>query len=307
MMASPPPVSVYMPAFNVERYVADAVRSILSQTFSDFELIVVDDGSTDRTLDILRDLARTDPRIKLLSRPNTGVSRASNEAIALARGQFLARMDSDDFSMPDRLEKQIAWFGDHPECVCVGANVLLMDQVAMPLFVMPEIEFGHRKIDNALMAGGWPIVQGACMYRREAVVAAGGYREDLSLHEDMDMFVRLAERGQLENLPDVLLKYRRHYTSITFRESGESEGIVIGILREARERRGLPEPKEPGTKPNGRVPANIEILRRCRHWAWMSLKARHVATARKYAWAGLRRAPLSSHSWRLMYCALRGR
>src|SRR5689334_22165094 len=113
MMASPPPVSVYMPAFNVERYVADAVRSVLSQTFGDFELIVVDDGSTDRTLDILRDLARTDPRVKLLSRPNTGVSRASNEAIALARGEFLARMDSDDFSMPDRLEKQIAWLRDH--------------------------------------------------------------------------------------------------------------------------------------------------------------------------------------------------
>src|SRR2546423_621530 len=213
-MASTPPVSVYMPAFNVERYVADAVRSILTQTFADFELIVVDDGSTDRTPEIVRELARNDPRIKLLSRPNTGVSRASNEAIALARGEFLARMDSDDISMPDRLEKQVAYLRAHPDCVCVGANVLLVDQAAMPLFVMPEVDFGHETIDSALMAGGWPIVQGACMYRRDAVVAVGGYREDLSLHEDMDMFVRLAERGKLENLPDVLLQYRRHYRSI---------------------------------------------------------------------------------------------
>src|SRR2546421_327450 len=217
------------------------------------------------------------------------------------------RLSRHHLSIPERLEKELAYLRDHRDCVCVGGNVLLVDQVAMPLFVMPEVEFGHETIDGALMAGGWPIVQGACMYRRDAVVGVGGYREDLSLHEDMDMFVRLAERGKLENLPDVLLQYRRHYRSITFRESGGSEKIVTGILQDARERRGLPEPREPVPKSNGRVADNIEILWRCRHWAWMSLKARHVATARKYAWAGLRRAPLSTHSWRLMYCALRGR
>jgi len=306
-MASSPPVSVFMPAYNVERYVADAVNSILAQTFSDFELIVVDDGSSDRTLEVLTGLSRQDPRIRLLSRPNTGVSRASNDAIALARGEFLVRMDSDDLSTPDRLAKQIEFLRANPACVCVGARVLLMDQVGMPLFVMPEVEFGHEKIDSALMAGGWPIVQGACMFRREAVVAVGNYREDLSLHEDMDLLVRLAEHGRLENLPDVLLKYRRHFRSITFREGEGSEKIVSGILAEARRRRGLPEPTNPIPRASIRLGPRAEVLKRCRHWAWMSLKARHVATARKYAWAGFRRAPLSGMSWRLMYCALRGR
>src|SRR5436305_11764547 len=102
-----PAVSVLMPVYNAQRYIAAAVQSILDQTFTDFELIVVDDGSTDRSGDILRGFAARDPRVKLISRPNTGYVVALNEALATATGEFIARMDADDFSLPKRFERQV--------------------------------------------------------------------------------------------------------------------------------------------------------------------------------------------------------
>ncbi len=144
------------------------------------------------------------------------------------------------------------------------------------------------------------------MFRRDAVIAVGAYRTHLSLHEDHDLFLRLAERGKLENLPEVLQWYRQRLTSLTFTESASSWRVLSGILREARERRGLPETpdKRKQFTPN---PTPLAALTRCRHWAWMSLKARHVPTARKYALEAVKLAPFSPDSWKLMYCALRGR
>ena len=99
--------------------------------------------------------------------------------------------------------------------------------------------------------------------------------------------------------------YRRHFSSITFREAASSHEVMAGILREARQRRGLASAElAPST---GTGAAEMDVLSRCRHWAWMSLKANYIATARKYALAGFRMAPLSTDSWKLMYCALRGR
>ena len=304
-MSAAPPISVYMPAYNVGLYVRDAVQSILAQTFADFELIIIDDGSRDDTLAVLKELEAQDKRIRLVSRANVGVSATANEAIGLARGEFITRMDGDDISTPDRREKQITFLRNNPQCVAVGSRVLLMDQDAMPLYVMPDVEFGHEKIDAALLEGGWPINQGSTTFRRDALVAIGGYRKHLSLHEDHDLFARLAEIGRLENLPDVLLHYRRHFTSITFREAASSRSVVAGVLREVRERRGAAAAELAPSSGTGA--AEMDVLSRCRHWAWMSLKAHYTATARKYAWAGFRIAPLSTDSWKLMYCALRGR
>ena len=99
-MADAPTVSVVMTVYNTERYVGEAVDSVLAQTFPDFEFIIVDDGSTDRSASILRDRAARDRRIRLVSRPNTGIVRAANEGIELAAGRYIARMDSDDVSLP---------------------------------------------------------------------------------------------------------------------------------------------------------------------------------------------------------------
>src|ERR1700761_204383 len=122
-----PLVSVLMPVFNAQRYVAAAVNSILDQTLGDFELIIVDDGSTDQSTAILRRLAGRDGRIRLISRPNTGYVVALNEALDAARGEFLARMDADDVSLPQRFEKQVQFLQENPDFVLVGTHVTTMD------------------------------------------------------------------------------------------------------------------------------------------------------------------------------------
>lgn len=302
-----PAVTVYMPAYNVARYVRQAVESILGQTFTDFEFIIINDGSKDDTLAVLEELARRDARIKLSSRENRGVAVTSNEAIAMARGEFIARMDGDDIAEPQRLEKQVAYLRAHPDVAVVGARVLLIDEAGLPLYEMPDVQFGHANIENALLSAGWPMPQAVCTFRRSAVQEVGGYRPDLFVHEDHDLFLRLAERWKLDNLPDTLVRYRQRLDSLTFTAGAAGRKLISEILLEARRRRGLPDlPTDQHKSPQGAAPYRNSMLNRCRHWSWMSLKARHLATARKYAWAGLRQAPLDTESWRLLVCTLRG-
>src|SRR3954469_1098404 len=117
--AAAPAVSVIMPVYNARAYVAEAIDSVLAQTFGDFELILVDDGSTDGSLDILRGYEKRDPRVRVISRPNTGIVGALNDGLKLARGEFIARIDADDASLPNRFEKEIAFLRAHPDVVIV--------------------------------------------------------------------------------------------------------------------------------------------------------------------------------------------
>jgi len=299
-MASSPAISVYMPAFNVARFIRSSVQSILDQTFTDFEFIIIDDGSTDETPSILREFASRDRRIRLLQCPHQSVAAAANEAIRHCRAPLVARTDGDDIALPQRLEKQHRFMQEHPECVALGSLVLLIDEQDVPLFTMPDTQLGHDAIDAGLLQGGWPISQTACMYRRNALEATGGYNAKLNMHEDHELFLRLAELGRLENLPEVLQHYRQHPSSTSFRSAWQSQTIMPQLLAEARQRRGLParEWKYVG------VPRRP--VERMRWWAWMSLKSGNVRGARKYARQSLQHAPLSTDSWRLMYCALRG-
>ena len=118
-----PSVSVLMPTYNPGRYVSEAIESILAQTFTDFEFLISDAGSTDGSLEVMRRYAEADPRIRLIIQPKAGIVRALNELIALARGDLIARMDADDIALPVRLERQVAYLNDHPECVLVGSRV----------------------------------------------------------------------------------------------------------------------------------------------------------------------------------------
>src|SRR3954471_22997773 len=113
-------ISVILACYNTERYIASAVRSILAQTFRDFELILIDDGSTDNSPQICKQIAGEDSRIKLISRPNKGLTKTLNEGLSLATSPLIARMDADDISFPDRFQKQVDYLHAHHECVCVG-------------------------------------------------------------------------------------------------------------------------------------------------------------------------------------------
>jgi glycosyltransferase involved in cell wall biosynthesis len=209
---STPVVSVLMPVYNAARYVAEAVESVLAQTFGDFELIVVDDGSTDRSLRILRRFERRDPRVRLVSRENRGLVATLNEMIAMARGELLARLDADDVAMPERFEVQVAYLRDHPDVVCVGTQVHFMDEFGRFKYNLhPEMD--HDEIQELALSGSCPIGHTSVMMRRGPVVAVGGYRPEMEHAEDVDLWLRLGEVGRIVNLPDVLVKYRLHEQS----------------------------------------------------------------------------------------------
>jgi glycosyltransferase involved in cell wall biosynthesis len=297
-----PTISVCMPVFNAEQYVRQAAESVLAQTFGDFEFIIIDDGSTDDSHAILEELARRDPRIRLISRPNTGYTRALNEALGLARGTYIARMDADDVSMPDRFRLQVEYLRGRPECVLVGSRIMMIDPFGIELFE-PDHRLVHEEIDQQLLNGiGWAVVHPVAMMVRERVMALGGYRPEMEPSEDLDLFLRLAEHGRIANLPQVLLHYRQHIKSVNHTRCDEQNEAARRIIIEAYNRRGTGPP--PGWTPPERelFPVRKEI----NMWAWQALRSGHIAAARRHALSLLRIAPFSVGSWRLMYCAIRG-
>jgi len=302
MTATSPTVSVLMPVYNGARYLAEAVESILAQTFGDFEFVIVDDGSTDRSPAMLDEYAKRDSRIRIVRRPNTGIVGALNDAIAASKAPLIARMDADDVALPERLKKQVAYLREHAECVALGSRVVGIDPYGCVLF-QSEHKLAHGEIDGELLNGvGWAIVHPAAMLRREAVENVGGYRRQWQWVEDLDLFLRLAEIGKLANLPDQLLRYRQHTESINRTRSAEQAKLADACVREAYRRRGLPVPDgwKFTPKPKPSKPQQLQT------WAWRAMKSGNVPVARKHAVALWKTAPLSIESWRTLLCAMRG-
>lgn len=301
-MSKNPIVSVLMPVYNAEKYVAEAVESVLNQTFADFEFLMIDDGSLDGSLEILQRYAKTDQRIRLVSRPNTGYVVALNEMLQLARGKYLARIDADDVALPERFAKQVEYMEQHPECVVVGSRVLLIDSDGDPLREMVEL-FTHEQIDNQHLEGGSSqVIHPSAIMRREAVEHVGGYLKHYMPAEDLDLFLRLAECGHVVNLPDVLTKYRQHLASEGYARQQLQRRCADAAANSARLRRGLPLLEQ--NSADATCPTAAEHYRK---WSWWALGDGNLSTARKYAIAAMRQQPFALESWRTIYCSLRGR
>ena len=293
-----------MPVYNAERYLAEAVESILRQTFGDFECLIIDDGSSDGSLQILQSYAQRDHRIHLVSRANTGHSRAINEMIQMSRGKYLARMDGDDIAMPDRFQKQVECLDARDDVVAVGGTVLWIGEKGDEIRTF-AVGQTHEEIDAAHLAGvGGAVSHPAAMFRRDAMIAVGGIREETHLAEDIDLFLRLAENGRLMNLPDVVLKWRLHPGSTGATKARQQHEVKNRVVREAHVRRGLPVPADV-TRPSADF-AEESPAQTQRMWAWWALQGNNVRAARKLAWSALRQSPFSRASWVTMLCAVRG-
>jgi glycosyltransferase involved in cell wall biosynthesis len=297
-----PLMSVLMPVFNCERYVRAALQSILGQSCGDFELIVIDDGSRDRTPEILQEYAQQDSRVCILTRPNRGIVASLNEGIDRACGEFIARMDGDDIALPVRFARQVQFLRNQPACVAVGSCVMLIDSEGEPIRTMCE-QLTHEEIDQAHLSGdSHAISHPAVVMRTSAVRAVGGYRKEYEHAEDLDLFLRLAEVGQLANLPDVLLMYRVHAASIgATRRSLQAQRAWAAVC-DAHQRRGISMPAD--AEPD--IDRAASLSQQHRKWAWWALAGGHTSTARKHALRAVRGQPLTPESWRLLYCAIRG-
>ena len=239
-------VSVVIPVHNGERYLAQAIESVLAQTCRDFELLIVDDGSTDGSRGVMDRYARHDARIRILSQANRGVSAAGNLGFEEARGEWVARLDADDIFLPDKLQRQIAFTRQHPEVRIVGTLGYFIDRTGRVIgLVSTDGPFTRAEFEN--MAGrGEPVffVHSSTLMHRETVLAVGGYREQFVQAEDVDLWLRMAEKGHLLlKMPDALLLYRLHGESLTMKRNAEQKRCHRWVMACAEARgKGREEP-----------------------------------------------------------------
>ena len=230
-----PRVSVVMSVYNGEEHLADAVESVLEQSFRDFEFIIVDDGSTDRTPAILVEYVARDPRIRIVSQENTGLTRALRNGVALARAPLVARMDADDLSLPHRFERQVALLDARPDLVAASCHIEhfhddgSVRMVAKDIGPEPLIPL-YNSFTNRI--GG----HGQVMFRRSAYERAGGYDPAYRYSQDYDLWSRLLDLGGFGVVEEVLYRWRVGHGSVTDRNKDAQLDCALSIARREHEK-----------------------------------------------------------------------
>jgi len=229
-MTAAPLVSVVMPVYNGEKYLREAIESVLGQTFRDFEFIVIDDGSTNGTGGMLAHYQKMDRRIRVICNPqNEGQPAALNKGCHLAKGKYIARMDADDVSLPERLERQIEHIEVHREIGVLGTWSEIIDKKGA------RGESVRMPTRPALI--GWSLIFGNCvtapsvMMRRDLVERLGFFRTEPRDAEDYDLWARAVSVTRIANLPHILLQYRSHEESVSSRHSQSQQQVALGVTR----------------------------------------------------------------------------
>lgn len=223
------PLSIIMPAYNAEAYVGEAIESVLQQSFTDFEFIIVNDGSKDNTLEVIKQY--NDPRIKLIDQPNKGLIDTLNDCILMANADIIARMDADDVNLPGRLQVEFDFLQQHPDYVMVGCEADIIDRDGN--YLTPLVPIGHtheeivERIDRKC-----PFIHPCVMFRKDAVIAAGLYPKNALTFEDHLLWKKLLSQGKVCNLRQSLMKVRFNPESVTIDEKWRGQ-TFIDIRRNA--------------------------------------------------------------------------
>jgi glycosyltransferase involved in cell wall biosynthesis len=201
-----PKVSIVTSTYNGEQYLKESVGSMLGQTFEDFEFIIVDDGSTDNTLEKLQQM--DDPRIRIFQQSNQGQTNALIAGVEQAQGELIARIDQDDYSLSHRLIRQVEFMDAHPGVNLCGSRFqeLYDDDLDPQRVQFAQTDTEIRKVISCFN----PLAHSAVVFRRDAYMKVGGYDKSFSIGMDYDLFIRLMEIGQVHNLEEVLTVIRMH-------------------------------------------------------------------------------------------------
>jgi glycosyltransferase involved in cell wall biosynthesis len=218
-----PRVSVLMPVFNGGGYLAAAIESIRAQTFEDFELVIIDDGSTDGSAETIAASAARDRRIRAYRKDNSGISDTLNRGIAEARGDWIARLDADDIMLPHRLERQMAFVTTNPKIVAAGSYYDIIDEHGTRCATLRPLP---RSLDELqrFLAAREPLAftHPTMIYRRDIAAALGGYRREYEPCEDTELFARMiATSGIILIQPEILTLYRVHAGAISRRQAAQ--------------------------------------------------------------------------------------
>ncbi len=231
-----PSITVLMSVYNSARWLSESIRSVLDQTFRDFEFIIVDDGSTDNSLEILEQYKAQDSRLIIISKPNTGLADSLNQGIQKARGEWIARLDADDICETTRLEKQIERARSNSNFVFIGTGLTIINEVGSKLKIYSYPSQHKFLLRNLITARKFP-AHSSAFYRTQVIRDIGGYRLRLKCSQDNDLWLRLSEVGELTSLSQPLVQIRRHSEQISYSDSGKQQllyarmGLVSYWLR----------------------------------------------------------------------------
>lgn len=305
-----PRASVLMSVRNNERYVRSACESVLSQTVEDFELVVLDNGSTDRSAAIIADLAAEDKRVRLVSREERSLIQSRNELLEMARSPIVAWMDSDDLARPRRLETQLAMLDASPDLVCVGGAAVVVDPDGdrIDFEVYPE---DHETIVDLQMQGVGGMRFPCVTMRREVALKLGGFRQPFHMCEDFDLLMRMSEVGRMANTSRIVLEYREHLrnTSRMLRHRWPVYRDFVLKLAHQRAKSGsdvLAEGKKVQLEFPDKPPVADIAWETRDEWARRALQVGHKKTAWKHMMLAVASRPLRVGSWKLFARVLIG-
>jgi len=280
---SPPAISVILPVYNAQDYLEGSIASLLAQDFIDFELLIINDGSTDGSMELAERFQAQDGRVRIVHNPgNLGLIKTLNHALEHAKGTYLARQDSDDMSLPARLGRQYAYMEANPDCVLLGCAPLLMDQ--------HDSVYGSRPVlardgaIRAMMLMYSPFCGPSVMMRRAAIQEhCLRYDLDMPHAEDYDFYCRLGSLGKMANLPTELYKYRLHGENISAQNLEQQELTASRIsyreIKQAGLGRGLGLAEVVLAKKHAHVPGELGLADRRRQIQIVRRLARQSARA----------------------------
>lgn len=228
-MIDNPKISVLMPAYNAEKYIAEAIESILNQTFKYFEFIIVDDCSTDKTWEIIQKYAKINNRIiALRNKKNLGIPKNRNKLVLLAKGKYVIWQDADDISLSHRIEKQYNFMEENPEVgICGGWLQFFNEKGNQSIRKYASDDKNLR--ENIFKYS--PVAQPIAIIRKKIIYEVGEYNTDYQVAQDLDMSFRIGIKYKFANIPEVLLNYREHDKSVTFSKLKTQELNTIKIRK----------------------------------------------------------------------------
>jgi len=223
MSSNNPKVTVLMPAYNAEKYIGEAIASVLNQSFTDFELLIINDGSTDSTQKIIHSFR--DKRIVLINQQNKGVSAALNVGLKAARADYIARFDADDVCHPDRLKIQYEFITSYPQYTIIGSTADYID--ASGHFMFTHQLAGHLNEEiQQLKYSVCPFIHSSVLYKKDVVITNGGYNENAYTYEDHFLWANILTHEKACNLSQALIKVRLNPESITIDEKWHSKKFL---------------------------------------------------------------------------------
>ena len=230
-------LSVLMPVFNSEQFVAEAINSILNQTFTDFEFLILDDASTDKSFKIIKDFEKKDSRIKVFkNEKNLGVVESRNKLINLSKGKYIAWLDSDDIAIENRFEKQIKFLEEHSEIGMVGTDALIIDENSKKIGIW-TFETDPQKLKIELFFHS-PFLSSSVMIRKNCL-PQNFYDSRFPVSEDFDLYSKISEHSETANIPEFLVKYRINSKGLTKNNMTRMEHLSVQIIKEHAERLGI--------------------------------------------------------------------